>query len=98
MGHTINWIILALVSAIAFSAYAIVQKYAFQKYSINVYVFGLFGGVVHLAIGSTILIINPLPEGWVSLPVMAVLAAGGFSAIVNLMIFTVVRREKRSAG
>jgi drug/metabolite transporter (DMT)-like permease len=89
-----NWIILAIISAIALSAYAIVQKYAFQRYSINVYVFGLLGGVVYLAIGSTILIINPLPEGWISTPVMAVLAAGGTSAIVNLMISNVVRREK----
>lgn len=94
MGHTMNWIILALISAIAFSAYAIVQKYAFQKYSINVYVFGLMGGVVHLAIASIILTINPLPEGWVSAPIMTVLAAGGVGALVNLMIFTVVRREK----
>jgi drug/metabolite transporter (DMT)-like permease len=94
MGHEMNWIILALISAIAFSAYAIVQKYAFQKYSLNVYVFGLLGGAVHLGIGTTILIINPLPGGWTSAPVMVVLAAGGFGAVVNLMISTVVRREK----
>ena len=94
MGHEMNWIILSLISAIAISAYAIAQKYAFQKHSINVYAFGLFGGAVHLTIGSIILVINPLPEGWAFTPVMATMAAGGFGAVVNLMIFTVVRREK----
>jgi drug/metabolite transporter (DMT)-like permease len=94
MDHEMNWVILALISAIAFSAYAIVQKYAFQKYSINVYVFGLFGGVVHLVIGSTILVLNPLPESWTSAPVITVLIAGGICAIMNLIIFSVVRRAK----
>ena len=52
MGLRMNWITLALISAIAFSAYAVIQKYAFQKHSINVYAFGLLGGVVHLTIGT----------------------------------------------
>jgi len=94
MDRKMNWVALALISTIAFSAYAILQKYAFHKYAVNVYVFGVFAGAIHLTVGLTILVINPLSGGWGSLAVMAALAAGGLSAVVNLIIFTVVRNEK----
>ena len=97
LGSTVNemnWIVLSLISALAFSAYGIVQKYAFQKQLSSSVAFAFWGVPFHLALAVAILVAKPLSLPWVSLPVLIVLGAGVLNAGFTLLLNKVVQGEE----
>ena len=87
-----DWILLSLVSAFSFSAYSIIQKYAFQKGLSSVFAFGFWGGMLHLALAGVILALDPVDIAWTSLPVITVLGAGLLNTGVSLLISRMLQR------
>jgi len=88
-----DWIALSLLSALALSAYTVLQKYAFQRHISNILAFGMLGAVLHLLIAVVILVVAPIPISWGALPVIAVVGAGLLHAVYTLLIYQVVQRE-----
>lgn len=87
-----NWVTLSLCSALAFSAYTVLQKYAFQRHLSNIFAFGFWGAVFHLVPSLAVLALHP--PIWAAFPVAVTLAAGLVHATYTLLIYRVVQREE----
>lgn len=89
-----DWIVLSLFSAFSFSAYTIVQKYAFQRQLSSFVAFAFWGALFHLGFAVTILVVKPLPLSWTSLPVLIVLGMGVLHACFSLLVNKVIQGEE----
>ncbi len=88
-----GWIGLSLLSAISFTAYSIIQKRALQRQTGGVFAFGFWGAMFHLCLSIGILAASPLPLSWLSMPVLAMVAAGLLNVGFNLLVNKLVQQE-----
>ena len=88
-----DWIALSLVSAMSFSTYSIIQKRAFMRQTCGIFAFGFWGAMLHLLLSAVILTVYPLSSSWLSMPVLAMVAAGVLNVAINLLINKVVHQE-----
>lgn len=81
-----DWVVLSLMAAVGYSAYSLMQKYAFQRYIDHVASFNFWTETCRMLLGITILVIHPLPYGLLSVPVLAVIAATGVMQVIIVLL------------
>ena len=85
-----DWIVLSMASAAAFTAYTLLQKRALDGY-VGPVAFSAVAGMVHIGIAAAILIVSP-PD-WFSWSVAAMAMAGLVQAGVQLLSAYALRRS-----
>ncbi len=86
-----DWVVLSLASALAFTAYSVIQKRVLDRYVDGAATFAALSCVPHALVASVILLATP-PD-WFSWPVLAMAVAGTLHAAIQLLSSYAFRRE-----
>ena len=86
-----DWVVLSLVTAVAFTAYSVVQKYTLDRHVDGASTFAALACMPHVLIAGVILLVSP-PD-WLSWPVLAMAIAGILHAVIQLFSGYAFRRE-----
>ena len=86
-----DWVVLSLASAVAFTAYSVIQKRVLDRYVDGAATFAALSCIPHALVASVILITTP-PD-WFSWPVLAMAVAGTLHAAIQLLSSYAFRRE-----
>ena len=86
-----DWVVLSLVTAVAFTAYSLIQKYVLDRHVDGASTFAALACIPHGLIAAVILLVSP-PD-WFSWPVLAMALAGMLHAAIQLLSGYAFRRE-----
>ena len=86
-----DWVVLSLLGAVAFTAYSLVQKHILDRHVDGASTFAALASIPHALLAAVILIVSP-PD-WFSWPVLAMAFAGMLHAVVQLLNGYAFRRE-----
>ena len=86
-----DWVVLSLVSAVSFTAYSLVQKYALDRHVDGASTYAALACIPHGLLAAVILLVSP-PD-WLSWPVLAMALAGTLHAAIQLLSGYAFRRE-----
>lgn len=86
-----NWVVFSLVSAVAFTAYSMLQKRALDRHVQGPAAFSALACVMHGAVAGVILLFSP-PD-WLSWGVVVIALAGTVHAGIQLLTAYAFRRE-----
>ena len=86
-----DWVVLSLASALAFTAYSVIQKRVLDRYVDGAATFAALSCIPHALVASVILLATP-PD-WFSWPVLAMAVAGTLHAAIQLLSSYAFRRE-----
>ena len=86
-----DWVVLSLLGAVAFTAYSLVQKRILDRYVDSASTFAALACIPHGLLAAAILLVSP-PD-WFSWPVLAMALAGVFHAAIQLLGSYAFRRE-----
>ena len=86
-----DWVVLSLLAAVAFTAYSLVQKRVLDRYVDGAVTFAALACMPHALIASVILLADP--PNWFSWPVLAMAFAGTSHAAIQLLSAHAFRRE-----
>ena len=86
-----DWVVLSLLAAVAFTAYSLVQKRVLDRYVDGAVTFSALACIPHALIASVILLADP--PNWFSWPVLAMAFAGTSHAAIQLLSAHAFRRE-----
>ncbi|MCY4449436.1 MAG: EamA family transporter [Chloroflexi bacterium] len=78
-----DWVVLSLASAVAFTAYSVIQKRVLDRHVDGAVTFAALSCIPHAFIASVILLVAP-PD-WFSWPVLAMAIAGTLHAAIQLL-------------
>ena len=86
-----DWVVLSLASAVAFTAYSVIQKRVLDRHVDGAVTFAALSCIPHALIASVILLATP--PNWFSWPVLAMAFAGTLHAAIQLLSSYAFRRE-----
>ena len=86
-----DWVVLSLLTAVAFTAYSLVQKHTLDHHVDGASTFAALACIPHAFIAGVILVVSP-PD-WFSWPVLAMAFAGILHGVIQLLTGYAFRRE-----
>ena len=86
-----DWVVLSLLSAVAFTAYSLIQKRVLDRHVDGAITFSVLACIPHGLLASVVLLLSP-PD-WFSWPVLAMAVAGTLHAAIQLLSGYAFRKE-----
>lgn len=86
-----DWVVLSLASALAFTAYSVIQKRVLDRHVDGAATFAAISCIPHGFVAGVILLLSP--PNWFSWPVLAMAVAGTLHAAIQLLSSYAFRRE-----